>query len=186
MHRGRYFATATYFDRLFNARAVKILPGEYHANATNTIITTVLGSCVSVCLYDCTSGIGGMNHYMLPRESGHTHGSGHGSARYGNHAMDLLLEHVIQLGAVRCRLEAKVLGAGRVIEGMADVGSRNSAFALQYLKEKDIRIRALDLGSIFPRKVCFCPASGRVFVRRIRNREFSADLFPFAGSSLKQ
>ena len=178
MHRGKYFSRAAYFDRLFNIKAVKILPGEYHASADGGMITTVLGSCVSVCLYDPGSGIGGMNHFMLP---GKADGSGDGSARYGIHAMDLLLAHVLLLGAARGRLAAKVFGAGRVMDGMTDVGSRNSDFALFYLKGKGIPVQALDVGSIFPRKVYFFPATGRVLVKRIAKRELSREPFqPFS------
>ena len=183
MHKGRCFAHKAYFDRVFNAHAVKILPGEYHASADHAIITTVLGSCVSVCLYDATSGIGGMNHFMLPGDAVGTNGSLEGSARYGIHAMELLLEHVVSLGAIRSRLEAKVFGAGRVMDGMTDVGKRNSAFALRYLEEKKIPVQALDVGSNLPRKVYFFAGTGRVFVKRIRKQELSKELFhtPAAG-----
>ena len=177
MHRGRYFSTSSYYDRLFDTKAVKILPGQYHATAADTVITTVLGSCVSVCLYDTVNGVGGMNHYMLPGDTGEGGKSAHGSARYGTHAMKLLLEHVIQLGAERANLVAKVFGAGRVMDGMSDVGRQNADFALHYLKEQAIRIVAVDVGEIFPRKIYFSPATGQVFVKRIRNQELSPELF---------
>lgn len=182
MHGGKYFSTTTYFDQLFNAHMVKILPGEYHATADGTIITTILGSCVSVCLYDSSNGIGGMNHFMLPGKTGGNSGGEDGSARYGIHAMELLLEHVIQLGAAPARLEAKIFGAGRVMEGMSDVGKRNSEFARHYMKEKKIEIRAVDVGNVFPRKLCFFPATGQVFVKRIKKQELSAELFAALGS----
>lgn len=175
MHLGKHYSKAVYFDRLCNALAVKLLPGQYHASDDGAIITTVLGSCVSVCLYDSRGGIGGMNHFMLPGEV-QAKGGGQGSARYGVHAMDLLLEHILQLGAQRHALEAKVFGAGKVMDGMSDVGARNSEFALRYLKEKDIRLRALDVGSTFPRKVYFFPATGRALVKKFRKQELSPEL----------
>jgi chemotaxis protein CheD len=177
MHRGRYFSTSSYYDRIFDTKAVKILPGQYHATADNTLITTVLGSCVSVCLYDTVKGIGGMNHYMLPVVAVGTGRSGNGSARYGTHAMRLLFDHVIQLGASRANLEAKVFGAGRVMDGLSDVGRQNADFAVRYLKEQKIRIAAVDVGDIFPRKIYFSPATGQVFVKRIQNQILSAELF---------
>ena len=177
MHRGRYFSTSSYFDRLFGKKAVKILPGQYHATDDDTIITTVLGSCVSVCLYDTVSGVGGMNHYMLPGDAAEGGKSGSGSARYGIHAMRLLMEHLFQLGAVRGNLEAKVFGAGRVMDGMSDVGRQNADFAVQYLRDEQIRIAAVDVGDTYPRKIYFSPATGQVFVKRIQNRTLSPELF---------
>ena len=182
MNRGKYFSTAIYFDRLFQAQMVKILPGQYHATDKGTIINTVLGSCVSACLYDSSNGIGGMNHFMLPGGSGGICGGGEGSARYGIHAMELLLEHVLQLGAAPARLEAKIFGAGRVMEGMGDVGKLNSDFAQRYMKEKNISIRALDVGNVFPRRLCFFPATGQAFVKRIKAQELSAELLLAIGS----
>lgn len=178
MHRSKYFSHATYFDRHFNLQAVKILPGEYHATGSDTLITTLLGSCVSACLFDPVSRVGGMNHYMLPGTSGTERGDDAGSARYGVHAMELLVEHLLQLGANPASLTAKVFGAGRVMEKMSDVGQRNAEFALRYLKEREIAVTALDLGDIYPRKVCFFPASGRVFVKRVRAGELPASFPP--------
>lgn len=177
MYRGRYFSTCRYYDRIFGTNAVKILPGEYHATDDDTIITTVLGSCVSVCLYDTVNGIGGMNHFMLPGDMDGPGRSGNGSARYGTNAMKLLIEHVIQLGAVRACLEAKIFGAGRVMDGMSDVGRQNADFAMRYLNEQKIRISAVDVGDTCPRKIFFSPATGQVFVKRIEKRMLSQKLF---------
>ena len=177
MHRGRYFSTSSYYDRIIGAKAVKILPGQYHATDDDTIITTVLGSCVSVCLYDAVNGAGGMNHYMLPGDTGELGKSGSGSARYGTHAMKLLIDHVVQLGANRINLEAKVFGAGKVMDGMSDVGRQNADFAMCYLKHQKIRIAAVDVGDTCPRKIYFSPATGQVFVKRIKNQMHSQELY---------
>lgn len=114
---------------------------------------------------------------MLPGDTGEPGKSGSGSARYGIHAMKLLLEHVIQLGADRTNLEAKIFGAGRVMDGMSDVGRQNADFALRYLKGQKIRITAIDVGDTFPRKIYFSPATGQVFVKRVQNRTLSPELF---------
>ncbi len=177
MHRGRYFSASCYYDRIFDTKVIKILPGQYHAAADGAVITTVLGSCVSVCLYDAVSGVGGMNHYMLPGDSGNQVKSGNGSARYGTHAMKLLVEHVIQLGGDSSKLEAKVFGAGRVMDGMSDVGRQNADFAMRCLKELRIRIAAVDVGDTFPRKIYFSSATGQVFVKRIQKQALSPELF---------
>lgn len=175
MHRGRYFSTSSYSDRIFDTQAVKILPGQYHASADGTVITTVLGSCVSVCLYDTVNGVGGMNHYMLPGDTGGPGRTGDGSARYGIHAMKLLFEHVIHLGADRTSLAAKIFGAGRVMDCMSDIGRQNADFAVRYLKGQQIRIAAVDVGDTFPRKIYFSPATGQVFVKRIQNQTLTAE-----------
>lgn len=177
MHRGKYFSTNSYYDRIFSTNAIKILPGQYHATGEDTVITTVLGSCVSVCLYDRVNSVGGMNHYMLPGNSGEPGKSGNSSARYGTHAMKLLIEHVMQLGGERSNLEAKVFGAGKVMDGMSDVGRQNADFALRYLKEQKIRVVAVDVGDTFPRKICFSPVTGQVFVKRIQPQVLSPEIF---------
>jgi chemotaxis protein CheD len=171
--------TASYFDRDFATQAVKILPGEFYATADATAITTLLGSCVSVCLYDRGSGVGGMNHFMLPqklRGTDATRCAGPSrtlcadscSARYGACAMKHLLERLQRLGANYSRLQAKLFGAGRVMAGMSDIGEKNAAFALGYLRERGIPVVASDLGDCCPRKVIFFPATGRALVKRVR------------------
>ncbi|MBW4054954.1 MAG: hypothetical protein HIU83_06070, partial [Proteobacteria bacterium] len=131
---------------------------------------------VSVCLYDVVNGVGGMNHYMLPGDPEGNGKTGTGSARYGIHAMKLLLQHLFQLGADPGNLAAKVFGAGKVMDGMSNVGRQNADFALRFLKDEKIRIAAVDVGDIYPRKICFYPATGRVFVKRIKNQALFPEL----------
>jgi chemotaxis protein CheD len=169
---------STYFDRDFEMTAVKILPGEFFATADATAITTVLGSCVSVCLYDRVAAIGGMNHFMLPElmQGGNPTCSaacnetciGSCCARYGSCAMRQLMQQLELLGANRRRLEAKLFGAGRVMAGVTDIGEKNAAFALDYLDKQRIAVVSSDLGATCPRKVLFFPGTGRAFVKRIR------------------
>lgn len=157
-------APTRYFDNQFQCEAVKILPGEYFITNRDMLIVTVLGTCVSVCLRDNVSGVGGMNHFMLPDNEAHTE-----SARYGAYAMDVLIEHLLKLGAHRGNLEAKVFGGGHVISAFEgnDIGMRNVDFVLRYLHDTRIPIAARDLLDVYARKVYFFPASGRVLVRRI-------------------
>lgn len=176
MHKGRHFSHNRYYDRIFRKHAVRLLPGEYHATSEGTIITTVLGSCVSVCLYDALRGVGGMNHYLLPGDALPDGKADSDSARYGRAAMELLLHHVLVLGAVRSQLTAKIFGAGKVMDGMSDVGQQNADFAIQFLNERKIRIAAVDVGDVWPRKVCFSPATGQVFVKRIQKQTLPAEL----------
>jgi len=165
----------SYFDQEFGAVAVKVLAGECFATAEPVAITTVLGSCVSVCLYDAEKGIGGMNHFMLPEllQGGKTIPcTGTCSdccARYGTCAMRQLLQRLELLGASRKRLAAKLFGAGRIMATRTDIGRSNAAFAIDYLKQRRIPIIASDLGDCCPRKVIFFPATGRAWVKRMQD-----------------
>lgn len=161
-------APTHYFDRKFDIEAAKILPGEYYVTGRDMLLVTVLGSCVSACIRDPLSGIGGMNHFMLPE--GDAHNPLSASARYGGYAMEVLLNQLIKLGAARSRLEAKVFGGGAVMRGFTtqNVGERNSDFVLEYLDAERIRIVAQDLRDIYPRKVYFFPGTGRVLVKKLK------------------
>jgi len=157
-----------YFDRNFQIEASKILPGEYYVTGRDMLLVTVLGSCVSACIRDPKTGIGGMNHFMLPE--GDPHNPLSESARYGGYAMEVLLNQLIKLGASRSRLEAKVFGGGAVMRGftMHNVGERNSEFVLEYLENERIRVVAQDLQDIYPRKVYFFPFTGKVLVKKLK------------------
>lgn len=165
-----HMAPNRYFDRNFQMEAVKILPGEYFVTPRDMLIVTVLGSCVSVCLRDRVSGIGGMNHFMLPGDSSASDIVS-GSARYGTYAMEVLINHLLKLGALRKRLEAKVFGGGAVLAQLShsNVGERNAAFVLECLDREGIPIAAQDLLDVWPRKVYFFPREGRVLVRKLKN-----------------
>lgn len=164
-------APNTYFDRHFNCEAVKILPGEYFVTQRDLVIVTVLGSCVSVCLRDHVSGIGGMNHFMLPGNNDGGISPISASARYGVYAMELLINHLLKLGARRNCFEAKVFGGGSVLRGMTanNIGDRNVEFVHDYLHTERIPVVAEDLLDIYPRKVYYFPATGRVMVKKLRN-----------------
>jgi chemotaxis protein CheD len=154
-----------YLDRHFQRPAMKILPGEFYATGRDEIIVTVLGSCVAVCLHDPESAVGGMNHFMLPTQPPGPAEDPYRAARYGVGAMELLINHVLHLGAQRQRLVAKVFGAGRVMDGVGDVGQRNATFIRDFLRMEHIPRLAEDLGGTLPRKVYFFPATGQVLVR---------------------
>ena len=159
-------ASFFFFDPHFNNNAVKILPGEYFVHDEDLLITTTLGSCIAACLWDRNRRIGGMNHFMLPESSGH---DGPDGGRYGSFAMELLINELMKLGAQRNTLEAKVFGGGQVISGMhsLNVGERNTRFVLDYLKTEHITVVSKDVLDIYPRKVCFLPASGKAMVKRL-------------------
>lgn len=158
----------SYFDPQFQLQAVKILPGEYYVTQRELVIVTVLGSCVSACIRDPETRIGGMNHFMLPEYMGEGDSPLSASARYGAYAMEVLINKLQGLGARRERLQAKLFGGGRVLAGMTDVGSRNTKFVVDYLRRERIPVLAEDMGDVCPRKVYFFPHSGRVLVKQLR------------------
>jgi chemotaxis protein CheD len=165
-----HFANNLYYDRTFDCDAAKILPGEFYCTFKDMLIVTVLGSCVAACIRDRVSGIGGMNHFMLPDGSDGSNPLISASARYGTYAMEVLINELLKNGARRENLEAKVFGGGNVLRGLTalNVGERNAAFVRAYLKAEGIRVLAEDLNDIFPRKVYFFPRSGRVLVKKLR------------------
>jgi chemotaxis protein CheD len=162
-----HLASNHYFDRMFSSEAVKVLPGEYFVTTANVLMVTVLGSCVSACIRDREKGIGGMNHFMLA-DSGES-GAVSSSARYGTYAMEILINHLLKLGARKSNLEAKVFGGGRVMATLtsSQVGERNSKFVRDFLKVEGIAVAAEDLLDVYPRKVYFFPQNGRVLVKKL-------------------
>jgi chemotaxis protein CheD len=155
-------ASFFWFEPQFGSEAVKVLPGEYFVDTEELLIMTTLGSCIAACLWDRHARVGGMNHFLLPEGSGD-------SGRYGSYAMELLINEMMKRGASRPSLEAKVFGGGRVIAGMdsINVGERNTRFVLDYLKTERIPVVSKDVLDIYPRKVCFLPASGKAMVKRL-------------------
>ena len=163
-----------YFDRNFDIDAAKILPGEYYVTGRDMLLVTVLGSCVAACIRDPKTGLGGMNHFMLP-ESGDRNDVLSSSMRYGGYAMEVLVNQLVKMGANRARLEAKVFGGGAVLRGFTtvNVGERNSEFVLEYLETERIKVVSQDLMGLYPRKVYYFPASGRVMVRKLKTVHYN-------------
>lgn len=164
-------ATNQYFDKTFNCDAVKILPGEYYTTPRDLVIVTVLGSCVSACIRDRVSGIGGMNHFMLPEGNpADINNPVSESARYGTYAMEVLINQLLKSGARRENLEAKIFGGGNVLSGFSsiNIGEKNAAFVRKYLRDENIRVVGEDLNDIYPRKVYFFPKTGRVLVKKLK------------------
>ncbi len=139
-------------------KSVHIAQGEYAiASGPETSISTILGSCVATCLYDESTQIGGMNHFLLPDGGG----ASLNSARFGVNAMELLINALIKQGAFRNRLKAKVFGGGRMIAGLTDVGQKNASFVVDFLRREEISCVAQSLGGTQARRVEFWPGTGR-------------------------
>lgn len=156
-------ASFFYRDHHFNVDTVKVLPGEYYVTSDDMMIMTVLGSCIAACIWDPKVRVGGMNHFMLPEGAGDT------SGRYGSYAMELLINEMIKLGARRESMQAKVFGGGQVMHSFTsmNVGERNTAFVLEYLQTERIAVISKDVLDIYPRKVCYFPATGKAMVKRL-------------------
>lgn len=160
-----------YKDPLQNDLVVaKIIPGEFYITRHSEMITTVLGSCISVCVYDLEEGIGGMNHFMLPglgsegiSNDWHVNGCG----RYGDLAMKNLLNGMLKHGAKRQNLKIKVFGGGQILRSKGDVGGRNIEFINEYIAHKNLVVTGMNVGDDLPRKVNFYPQSGKVMVKKL-------------------
>lgn len=140
-------------------RRLNVVQGEYLvSNDPEVFLTTVLGSCVAVCMRDPDRGVGGMNHFLLP--DGYTVPGDH-VRRYGVHAMELLINALLHQGARRDRLEAKLFGGARMFDGLSDVGGANSTFAERFLKDEGIAVAGSSLGGIGARRLKYWPVSGR-------------------------
>lgn len=164
-----------YYDKYFQKIAVKLLPGQFYVTTKleSEIIVTVLGSCVAVCLRDPKNNVAGMNHFMLPGLSQDIqHQSIENLTRYGESAMEILLHTMYHQGAKKENIVAKVFGGGAVLSIKNDslrVGQKNVEFALNYLQQHKIPILSQDLLQIYPRKVYFFPATGKVLVKKLHH-----------------
>ena len=154
-----------------NSYVSTILPGEYFVTKGSDGIETVLGSCVAACVRDRQTGIGGMNHFMLPVDKGNADASGKISdaTRYGNFAMEHLINDVLKHGGRRENLEFKVAGGGRILNQMAKIGWYNIGFVFDYIFTEGFQILSHDIGDVFPRKVIYFPSTGVMKVKRLRS-----------------
>ncbi|MCH2159271.1 MAG: chemoreceptor glutamine deamidase CheD [Oleiphilaceae bacterium] len=160
-----------YWDRRMNMPAAKILPGEFYVSRCGEIIATVLGSCIAACICDRQLGVGGMNHFMLPQEGEHSTDNWGGdlalASRYGNWAMEYLINEILKMGGTRKNLEVKVFGGGNVLSNMTEIGTRNVDFVRSYLAREGLSISAMDVGGAHPRKVLYFPDTGAVKMKRL-------------------
>jgi chemotaxis protein CheD len=166
-----------FFDAANAAWIVKVLPGEFFVTKnSDEVLLTVLGSCVAACIRDPLASVGGMNHFMLPQHKSGSWGDELRSTRFGNFAMEKLINELIKAGCARDRLEIKVFGGGNVTDTSNAVGTDNSEFVLRYLDAERLRCVAQDLGGTLPRRIEYYPMTGRV-VRRLLglNDKFAVD-----------
>jgi len=141
-------------------RRIHIVQGEFQvSDDPNVVVSTLLGSCVAACVRDPVAGVGGMNHFLLPGED--ECDRSREAERYGGYLMELLINGLMQKGARRDRLEAKLFGGARMMRGLSDVGAKNAEFAERYLQYEGIHLVAKDLGGRRGRRLQYWPVSGR-------------------------
>lgn len=143
--------------------------GEHHVtDDPDVMLTTILGSCVALCLRDPRTGIGGMNHFLLPEGAGAGTDAGR---RYGAYAMELLINDCLKMGARRERLEAKLFGGGRMFDTLRDVGASNADFAEKFMRDEGIAVVGGSLRGSGGRRVQYWPATGRALQRAVTDTQ---------------
>ncbi len=165
-------ARTFYFERAFGRNAVKVLPGEFFVAGEDIVLSTLLGSCVSACMWDPAMRVGGMNHFMLPGSSGPGESAAGPTAlagRYGAFAMEQLINALIKRGARRENLRAKLFGGGQVMRNFIaiNIGERNAEFVIGFLRTEGIRVVSRDLLDVHARRVAFFPCTGRALCRKL-------------------
>ena len=163
-----------YWDKSLKCYAAKILPGEFYVSNTGEMVVTVLGSCVSACIRDRVNGIGGMNHFMLPNQHHEPNSMDakiNQATRYGNWAMEYLINEILKNGGCRKNLEVKIFGGAHVLTNMETfhIGQDNIDFIGNYLRQENILPAAQDLGGTLPRKVLYFSDTGSVKVRKVKS-----------------
>jgi len=148
-------------------RAVYLHPGQVFVSPAPTEVTTILGSCVAVCVFDPVLRVGGTNHYLLP----HWVGDGLSSTRFGNVAVRCLIDKMLALGGRKQSLQAKVFGGACMVDAFEDgggrLGAKNADLALRILRQEGIPVVAEDVGGRRGRKVIFHTDTGVALVRLI-------------------
>lgn len=154
-----------YYDSRFRATAVKVLPGQHYVTVReDEMLVTVLGSCVTACVRDPVARVGGMNHFMLPESVSGRWGGDEAALRYGNHAMAQLIAEVLWNQGRLDRLEVKLFGGANVTPGTR-VGDHNVAYAVRFLEDLGLTVRARHVGGELPRALKYFPVSGKVLMR---------------------
>lgn len=169
-----------HFDTKFNRELLTIYPGEYASSFGPEYIATILGSCVAIALYDPQHMIGGMNHFILAKDTTLSDEDKGLVGRFGEYAVELLINDMLKKGAVRENFIAKVFGGSNVFNVTSprtvQVGEANIKFAFDYLEKEHIPVVASDIGGIEPRKIIFDPVTSKVWLKRIKNSNASQEI----------
>lgn len=156
-----------------------IYPGEYYVTDTDELIGTLLGSCVAVCLHDNVRKIGAMNHFMLPGKINERELPENDLTRYGLASMIKIIWEMLERGAQRENITARVFGGGNILRTLSTperpsmISSDNVRMAKLMLEMEDIPIVGMDVGSDYTRKIIFDVDTGRVYLRKIKGKDIS-------------
>ncbi len=145
---------------------LRLVVGDVFASRKHAVMRTLLGSCVSACLWDREQHIGGMNHFMLPGDL-----TSEVSSRFGLHAMERLVSELQKLGADRRWLQGKIFGGSAMMGMGSNVPQRNVEFIERFMRVEEIPVVARDLGGTFPRQLIFFTDTGQVFVKKLRGKK---------------
>jgi chemotaxis protein CheD len=166
---GAVGAPGTYWEQRVNSLVAMVEPGGFRVTGrADLALATLLGSCVAACICGPRAGIGGLNHFLLPDVGGGaTPCDAANAARYGVHAMEMLIDEIVRQGGARPRLQAKLFGGASVtaMSPAIPVGERNRNFGLDFLRRAGLPVTAADLGGERARRVFFTPADNKVLVR---------------------
>lgn len=159
----------TFFSKKHGKKIIEIFPGEYYATKNeDVILSTLLGSCVSVCLHDSVNRISGLNHIMISTKTKFSESNLTADTRYGIHAMEMLINQMIKHGADRKYIKAKVFGGGKVLnQGDHSIAYNNINFAIDYLNEENFEILSRDTGGKHGRKIFFISNNFKIYLRHI-------------------
>jgi chemotaxis protein CheD len=159
------------YNTRFQLELVTIFPGEFHATGQERVIYTLLGSCITVVLYDSAKKVGGMNHFMLPDTIDKERFYLSKSGKYGMYAMELLINELIKLGGIKKNFQAKVFGGGSVLGSgvghVSQVPENNIRFAFAFLEQENIPVIASNVGGKEARKVYFFTKESRILLKKI-------------------
>lgn len=160
-----------------------VVQGQFDtSDDPNVCLSTILGSCVSICLFDTTIAVGGMNHFLLPGELN----SDSQDQKYGVNAMELLINKLLVMGAGRSNLQAKVFGGANMNESLRDIGKLNGEFAFSFLELESIPILSSSLGGNNARRLRFWPTTGAVKQMIVPAHEFNVTERPSKPAALSE
>jgi len=164
--------TRRYWDPTFKHFAVKVAPGAHYVTTNKEeMIVTTLGSCVAACIRDSELGVGGINHFMLPESDTGDWGGVSASMRYGNYAMEVLINDILRMGGARNRLEIKLFGGANVTNSSTLIGTKNVEFVETYLRIEHMAISAQHLGGDHGRRIVYFPATGKVKMKLLDKKD---------------
>ncbi len=162
-------------------KRITIHIGGYYVSKEPSVVKTILGSCISVCLFESENKIGGMNHFMLPESKDLDNVDDYNNTRYGIYAMEVIMNEILKLGGKKSNITAKIFGGGNVLPGLTSnvlkIADKNINFAKKFLSDENIPIITEDIGGNTPRKVFFFNTENKIMLKKLGavSNEFSVE-----------